>query len=61
MERGVRFERPASLITDQKAPVTRLLKEGQSANEVAKTVGVNHSTIYRATATDEKRLAIELA
>ncbi len=50
MKRGVRFGRPSSLSTDQAALAKRLLDEGKSATEVAKTFGVNRSTIYRATA-----------
>ena len=49
MKRGVRFGRPASLSREQAALAKRLLDEGQSAKEVAKTFGVNRSTIYRAT------------
>ena len=52
MKRGVRFGRPASLNTDQAALAKRLLEEGKSAKEVAKTFGVNRSTIYRATAAE---------
>jgi len=50
MKRGVRFGRPASLQPDQAALARRLLAEGQSAREVAKTFGVHKATIYRATA-----------
>jgi DNA invertase Pin-like site-specific DNA recombinase len=49
MKRGVRFGRPSSLSNDQAALAKRLLDEGKSAKEVAKTFGVNRSTIYRAT------------
>ena len=49
MKRGVRFGRSASLTTDQAALAKRLLDEGKSAKDVAKTFGVNRSTIYRAT------------
>jgi DNA invertase Pin-like site-specific DNA recombinase len=48
MKRGVRFGRPASLSLDQAALAKRLLEEGKSAKDVAKTFGVNRSTIYRA-------------
>src|ERR1039457_2843090 len=44
MRRGVRFGRPTSLQPDQAALARRLLAEGQSAREVAKTFGVNRST-----------------
>jgi DNA invertase Pin-like site-specific DNA recombinase len=50
LRRGVRFGRPASLSLDQATLAKRLLDEGKSAKEVAKTFGVNRSTIYRATA-----------
>lgn len=50
LKRGVRFGRPARLSQEQTALAKRLLDEGQSAKEVAKTFGVNRSTIYRATA-----------
>lgn len=49
-QRGVRFGRPARLTPEQTALARRLLEEGNSAKEVAKTFGVNRSTIYRATA-----------
>ena len=51
MKRGVRFGRPARLQPDQAALAKRLLEEGKSAKEVAKTFSVNRSTIYRAIAT----------
>jgi DNA invertase Pin-like site-specific DNA recombinase len=50
LKRGVRFGRPARLSHEQAALAKRLLAEGQSAKEVAKTFGVNRSTIYRALA-----------
>ena len=55
MKRGVRFGRPVRLNTEQAILARRLLDEGKSAKEVAMTFGVNRSTIYRATATDELR------
>jgi DNA invertase Pin-like site-specific DNA recombinase len=61
MKRGVRFGRPASLTTEQAALARRLLDKGQSAKEVAKTFGVNRSTIYRTAAAEEKQLSIEAA
>jgi len=48
MKRGVRFGRPSSLKADQAALARRLLDEGKSAKEVAKTFGVHRATIYRA-------------
>jgi DNA invertase Pin-like site-specific DNA recombinase len=50
MKRGVRFGRPASLSVEQTSLAKRLIEEGKSAKEVAKTFGVNRSTICRATA-----------
>jgi DNA invertase Pin-like site-specific DNA recombinase len=50
LKRGVRFGRPTSLSREQATLAKRLLDEGQSAKAVAKTFGVNRSTIYRATA-----------
>lgn len=61
MSRGVRFGRPAILGTDQATLAKRLLEEGKSAKEVAKTFGVNRSTIYRATASEEKLTETEVA
>lgn len=48
MKRGVRFGRPSSLKADQAALARRLIGEGKSAKEVAKTFGVHKTTIYRA-------------
>jgi len=56
MKRGVRFGRPASLSTDQTELAKRLLAEGKSPKEVAKTFGVNRSTIYRATTSQGNRV-----
>ena len=50
LQRGVRFGRPARLNAEQTALAKRLLEEGNSAKEVAKTFGVHKATIYRATA-----------
>ncbi len=47
MKRGVRFGRPASLSGEQAMLAKRLIDEGKSAKEVAKTFGVNRSTVYR--------------
>lgn len=46
-QRGTRFGRPASLSTDQAALARRLLEEGTAAKDVARTMGVHRSTIYR--------------
>jgi DNA invertase Pin-like site-specific DNA recombinase len=47
LKRGVRFGRPARLTAEQTALAKRLLEEGNSAKEVAKTFGVHKATIYR--------------
>jgi DNA invertase Pin-like site-specific DNA recombinase len=57
LKRGVRFGRPSSLTAEQTALARRLLDEGKSAKEVAKTFGVHKTTIYRATAAGEKDLS----
>ena len=46
-KRGVKFGRPAKLSAENTKLAKRLLEEGQSAMEVAKTFGVDRSTIYR--------------
>lgn len=45
--RGVRFGRPPKLNTEQRTLALRLLQEGQSVNDVAKTFKVHGVTIYR--------------
>ena len=45
--RGVRFGRPPKLSLEQRALAKRLLDEGQSAKQVAKTFGVHVATVYR--------------
>ena len=45
--RGVRFGRPLKLNVEQRTLALRLLREGSSANEVAKTFKVHGVTIYR--------------
>jgi DNA invertase Pin-like site-specific DNA recombinase len=52
MKRGVRFGRPSSLKADQAALARRLLAEGRSAREAAKTFGVHKATIYRTLAAE---------
>src|SRR5450759_5103637 len=49
-KRGVKFGRPAKLSAENTKLAKRLLDEGKSAMEVAKTFGVDRSTIYRAMA-----------
>ena len=46
-KRGVRFGRPNKMNDDQKSLAARLLQEGKSASEVAKTFNVHKATIYR--------------
>ena len=50
MKRGVRFGRPAKLDTEKTALAARLIAEGRSVKEVAKTFGVLKATLYRASA-----------
>ena len=47
MKRGVRFGRPNKLSAAQRELAVRLLDEGQSVQEIARTFNVNRSTIYR--------------
>ncbi|HEY0627951.1 MAG TPA: recombinase family protein [Sphingomicrobium sp.] len=46
-KRGVSFGRPSKLRPDQRELVTRLLQEGRSVSEVARTFNVHPATIYR--------------
>src|ERR1017187_10845655 len=46
MKRGVRFGRPAKLDVEKAALAARLIAEGHSVKEVAKTFGVHRATIY---------------
>jgi DNA invertase Pin-like site-specific DNA recombinase len=45
--RGVRFGRPKKMNNDQKILVLRLLNEGKSIKEIAKTFNVHNATVYR--------------
>lgn len=47
MEKGVKFGRPRKLPREHKELILKLIEEGQSVQELAKTFRVNHSTIYR--------------
>ncbi|MGD9684399.1 MAG: recombinase family protein [Candidatus Obscuribacterales bacterium] len=47
LERGVKFGRPSKMTPKQMKLAKRLLKEGQSAREVAATFGVHYTTLYR--------------
>jgi DNA invertase Pin-like site-specific DNA recombinase len=46
-KRGVRFGRPSKLTPQQKALALELMQNNRSVSEIAKTFGVNRSTIYR--------------
>jgi DNA invertase Pin-like site-specific DNA recombinase len=46
-KRGVRFGRPKKMNEDQRKLAQRLLKEGKSVREVARTFGVHLATLYR--------------
>jgi DNA invertase Pin-like site-specific DNA recombinase len=45
--RGVRFGRPRKMNAEQQELARRLLKEGQSVREVARTFSVHPATLYR--------------
>ena len=45
--RGVRFGRPSKFNTEQRALAARLLEEGKSVGEVARTFDVHPATVYR--------------
>ena len=47
MKRGVRFGRPAKLDIEKTTLALRLIAEGRSVKEVAKTFGVHKATLYR--------------
>ena len=46
-KRGVRFGRPKKMNEDQQKLAQRLLKEGKSVREVARTFSVHPATLYR--------------
>ncbi len=46
-QRGVRFGRPKKINDGQKSLTLRLLQEGKSVSEIAKTFNVHNTTIYR--------------
>jgi DNA invertase Pin-like site-specific DNA recombinase len=46
-ERGVRFGRPPKFNAEQQRLALRLIEEGKSVGEVARTFGVHPATIYR--------------
>ncbi len=47
LARGVRFGRPAKFSAEQRRLALRLLDEGQSVAQVARTFGVHAATVYR--------------
>lgn len=47
LKRGVRFGRPKKMNADQQALAHRLLQEGRSVREVARTFSVHPATLYR--------------
>lgn len=47
LKRGVRFGRPKKMNDEQKVLAQRLLHEGKSIKEIAKTFNVHNATIYR--------------
>lgn len=57
MTRGVKFGRPQKLTVDQKRLVIRLVDEGQSISQVAKTFGVHIATVYRVLENTDELLA----
>jgi DNA invertase Pin-like site-specific DNA recombinase len=50
-KRGVRFGRPTKMNADQRDLAQRLLKEGKSVREVARSFSVHPATLYRILAT----------
>ncbi len=46
-KRGVRFGRPSKLNEEQKTLIKRLLAEGESIKNIAKTMSTHPSTVYR--------------
>jgi DNA invertase Pin-like site-specific DNA recombinase len=46
-KRGVRFGRPQKMNQEQKKLAQRLIKEGKSVSEVARTFSVHPATVYR--------------
>jgi DNA invertase Pin-like site-specific DNA recombinase len=49
-KRGVRFGRPQKMNQEQQKLAQRLIKEGKSVSEVARTFSVHPATVYRALA-----------
>jgi DNA invertase Pin-like site-specific DNA recombinase len=45
--RGVRFGRPLKMNEDQRKLAKRLVKEGKSVREIARTFSVHPATLYR--------------
>jgi DNA invertase Pin-like site-specific DNA recombinase len=51
-KRGVRFGRPRKMNAEQRELAKRLIKEGRSVSEVARTFSVHPATLYRLLAPD---------
>ena len=49
LARGVRFGRPPKFKAEQQRLALRLLEEGKSVGEIARTFGVHPATVYRLT------------
>lgn len=49
LKRGVRFGRPKKMNEEQRELAKRLLKEGKSVREVARTFSIHPATLYRMT------------
>jgi DNA invertase Pin-like site-specific DNA recombinase len=47
LKRGVKFGRPAKMSAQQIKLARKLLKDGQSAHQVADEFGVHYTTLYR--------------
>ena len=46
-KRGVRFGRPKKMNEEQRNLACRLIKEGKSVSEVARTFSIHSATLYR--------------
>jgi len=57
-KRGVRFGRPQKLTADQKRLAMRLIEEGKSVSEVARTFRVHVATVYRLLENSDELAAI---
>src|SRR3954462_8841805 len=59
-KRGVRFGRPRKLSTDQQRLARRLVLEGRSVSDVARTFNVHVATIYRLAGADSPDVPMAL-